>query len=98
MKGVHSPPLSDAIDSADSLLETHRVPRELEVDDEPAVVVQVQAFARRIGGEQNGPRRARECRQRGPSFVWTQPAVQQDDRQAQGVADMNQRVAILRED
>ena len=52
MKGMDAPALTDPIDAADSLLEPHRIPWQLEVHDDSAVVVQVQPFTGRIGGEQ----------------------------------------------
>jgi hypothetical protein len=45
--------LTDPIDAADALLEPHRVPRQLEVDDEAAASVKVEAFCGGVGGEQN---------------------------------------------
>src|SRR5215471_6028658 len=36
MNGMNGPALTDAIDAADALLEPHRIPRQLEVDDEAA--------------------------------------------------------------
>ena len=41
------------IDAADPLLEAVRVERDVEVDQPMAVVLEVDAFARRIGGQQN---------------------------------------------
>jgi hypothetical protein len=43
--GVHAAGLADSIDSADALLESKRIPGELEVHDQPAPRVQVEAFA-----------------------------------------------------
>ncbi len=44
------PALADTVDSSDSLFETHRVPWELEVDHDPAPMVQVQSLASGVGG------------------------------------------------
>ena len=57
---VDRPRLADAIDPADALLEANRIPRQLEIDDEPAAALKVQAFGARIGGEQEVGRAARE--------------------------------------
>jgi len=43
--------LPDAVDPADPLFKTERGPRNFEVDDEAAAAVEVQPFARRVGGE-----------------------------------------------
>ena len=53
MDGVNRADLADAIDAADSLLEPHRIPRQLEIHDEPAAVMQVQPLASRVGRQQN---------------------------------------------
>ena len=50
---VHGALLSEPIDAADALLEPQRIPRQLDVDDEPAAVMQVQPFAGRIGRDQH---------------------------------------------
>ena len=49
--GVHRACLADAIDPADALLEANRIPRELEIDDEPACALKVQALRARIGSD-----------------------------------------------
>ena len=54
---VHRPRLADAIDPADALLEADRIPRQLEVDDEPAVALEIQPFRAGIGREQESRRR-----------------------------------------
>ncbi len=50
---VHGAALAESIDAADALLEPQRIPRQLDIDDEPATMMQVQAFARRIGRDQH---------------------------------------------
>ena len=59
MKGMDTPALTDPIDAADSLLEPHRIPWQLEIHDDSAVVVQVQPFTGCIGCQQQtaGPER-----------------------------------------
>ena len=81
MEGVNRAPLSDAIDAADALLEAHRIPWKLEVDDQPAALVQVQPFSGRVGGEENRSRLAGERRERGRAFAGGQSAVEDDARQ-----------------
>ena len=44
--------LTDPIDPADALLNSSWCPRQLEMDDESAALLQVEPFARCIGGEQ----------------------------------------------
>src|SRR4029079_9068969 len=53
MKGVDAASLADAINAAHSLLEPHRIPRQFEVHDDPAVVVQVEPFAGSVGRQQH---------------------------------------------
>src|SRR5262245_30879955 len=65
MKGVNRAPLADAIHAADALLEAHRIPRKLDVDDQTAALVQVQPFTGRVGGEENRSRLARKHSERG---------------------------------
>ena len=43
--------LADAIDPTDPLLQTSRVPWKLEIDDEPAAALKVEAFSTGVGGE-----------------------------------------------
>src|SRR6516162_5606949 len=52
MNGMNGPALTDAIDAADALLEPHRIPRQLEIDDKAAVLVKVEALGGGIGREQ----------------------------------------------
>ena len=51
--GVHAPPLAEPVDAAHPLLEPKRVPRQLEVDHQPAPPMQVEAFAGGVGGQQH---------------------------------------------
>ena len=77
MKRVNRSSLTDPIDAANALLEAHRVPRQFEVNHEPAMMVKVEPFRRGIGGEQQSARIARERTQHRRSFVTAQPAVEQ---------------------
>ena len=49
---VNAAALPETIDASDALLETKRRPRQLQVHDQPASMVKVQSFARRIRREQ----------------------------------------------
>ena len=60
VKGVDPAALADAVHAPDALLEPHRVPRQLEVDHQPAGVMQVQAFGGRVGRQQQRVRAPRE--------------------------------------
>ena len=51
--GMNAPLLAESIDAADALLEAQRIPRQLQIDDEPAAVMQVQSFTRGVGGDQH---------------------------------------------
>ena len=98
VKDVHGPPLANPIDSADALFEPHRIPRQLEVDDEPAGLVKVQAFARGVGGQQDPDGSRRELFEHTQPFVARQAAVENDGRLAQRRLKVQQRVSILGED
>ena len=50
---VHRPALPEAIDTPDALFEPQRIPRQLDIDDEPATMMQVQTFAGGIGRDQH---------------------------------------------
>ena len=45
--------LAEPVDAADALLEPQRVPRQLDIDHQPAAVMQVQAFAGGVGGDEH---------------------------------------------
>ena len=50
---VDAPLLAEPIDAADALLEAQRIPWQLQIDDEPAAVMQVQSLTSGIGGDQH---------------------------------------------
>ena len=50
---MHDAFLAKSIDAADALFEPQRVPRQLDIDDQPAAVMQVQSFAGRIGRDEH---------------------------------------------
>ena len=50
---VHGAALPEAIDAADALLEPQRIPRQLDIDDQPAAMMQVEAFAGGIGRDEH---------------------------------------------
>ena len=52
VKRVHGVALPDAIDAANALLEAHRVPGQLQIDDQSAPLMQVESFRCRIRREQ----------------------------------------------
>ena len=90
MEGVNRAPLADAIHAADALLEAHRIPRKLDVDDEAAALVQVQPLTGRVGGEENRSRLAGKHRERGRAFPRGQSAVEDDTRQVEHATDVKQ--------
>ena len=53
--GMHSSLLANAIDTADPLLQPQGIPRQLQVDYEPALRLQVQALAGSVGCHQDAP-------------------------------------------
>ena len=52
MEDVHRPALPDSVDPADALLEPHRIPRQLEIDDEPTRPLEIESLAGGVGREQ----------------------------------------------
>ena len=98
MHGMDGTALSDAIDAADPLLEAHRVPRQLEVDDEAAGVVQIQPFARRVGRQQNATPAGCEAGDRRRAFSAVEAAVEHGGRATDPFAQVHQRVAVFGED
>ncbi len=50
---VHGAALAESIDAADALLEPQRIPRQLEIDHEPAAMMQIESLARGIGRDEH---------------------------------------------
>src|SRR5262245_44118325 len=72
MKRVDGAALTDAVYAADALLDSHRIPRELEADDEAAVMMEIEALCGRVGRQQQPARIAREGGEHRRSLVATQ--------------------------
>ena len=88
--------LADAIDPADALFEPHRVPRQFQVDDGAAVLLEVESLAGGVGREEDAS--VGERGERRAAFVSSQPAVNDGRIGRDAVPQMQQRVAILGED
>ena len=71
MKSVHTALLADPIHPADALLEPHRIPWQLQVDDDPTAVVEIQSFSSRTRGEQYPT--SGEASQGGPALAAGEP-------------------------
>ena len=71
---VHPPGLPDAAHSTLPLMQPGRCPRQLEVNDKAAVVVEIQAFGRRIRGNQERAAAA-EPPEHGRPLACREPAV-----------------------
>ena len=98
---MNRPLLSDPVHATNPLLEPHRVPRQLEVDDGSARQLQVEPLARRVRRQQDRTPPAREIRQHSPSFLARQAAVQDDQLVAMSnerLSDMSEGVTEFRED
>ena len=52
VQGMNATSLSNPVDASDALFQSERRPRNFEVDDKTAAVVEVKAFARGIGCKQ----------------------------------------------
>jgi hypothetical protein len=79
---VNAPILADPVHAAGALADTRRCPGQLEVHHEPAPMLEIQAFRRRIGGNQDGVADS-ERRDRSPALVGGHAAVQQQHAVAQ---------------
>src|SRR5206468_12670735 len=55
MKDVDSAVLADAVHSPDALFQPHRVPGQLQIDHDPALLVKIQPLAGGVGCEQDSP-------------------------------------------
>ena len=99
MDGMNGSCLAEAVHAPDALFEADRIPRQLEVDDQPAVALKVQALGPRVGGEEQIGAAGREGLDREAAFVTTQATVKQD--RAPETADgrvrlePHQRVAVF---
>src|SRR6185503_15573910 len=82
---VHRARLTDAVDAADALLEPHRIPRQLEVDDQAASPMQVEPLRSRVGGKKKRRGGTREFAQRRGAFLATEAAVEEDRRHGNAV-------------
>ncbi len=98
MDRVYDTRLANAIDTADSLLEPRRIPRQLEIDDPSAAMVQVQPFASRIGRQKNPTPAVGEIVDRRTAFVAREASVQHHHRLTKSQAEMQQGIAEFRED
>ena len=91
---MHLARLADPIDATDALLEAHRVPRQLEVHHEPAAMLQVEALAGRVRGEEHAEAAAREAAEDGRALGAIEAAVQDAGLLAEGLL---QRLAACRD-
>jgi hypothetical protein len=73
---VNAPKLTETIHAANALLETGGCPRNFEVHDQPASVLEVQSFAGRIGRKHEAPFDLVEATERQASFRVRQAAMQ----------------------
>jgi hypothetical protein len=94
---VHPPGLADPIDSAGSLLQPERRPRQLEVYDEAASMVKIETLAGGVGREQQPHRTGGELSQGVRSLSRRQATVKTHERDArQRRRDVLERVAVFR--
>ena len=94
------PRLAEAIDASDALLESRRAPGQFDVDDEAASPLQVQAFAGRVGGNQDSRgagSRMRAALPRAPPTSWPPWRVDHGGDSRQHGLEPLQRVAVLGE-
>jgi hypothetical protein len=53
MEPVHGPMLPDTIHTSDSLLQPHRIPRQLQIDDDTTGVMKIQPLPSGVGREKD---------------------------------------------
>ena len=97
---VHDASLPKPIDAANTLLEPQRIPRQLDIDDQPAAMMQVQSLAGRIGRDEHVGATCVERIDRVAPHVGCEPPVNGDDplrRRAEAVDDGIERVAVFGE-
>ena len=100
-EGVHRPALSEAIDTADALFEAQWIPRQLDIDDEPAAVMQAQTFAGGIRRDQDvDPSLVERVDRRAPQLrrQAAMNACDTSSRSSERGHDRIERVAVLGED
>jgi hypothetical protein len=98
MNDVHGPALPDSVNPPDALLEPDGIPWQLEVDDEATPLLQIEPFASGVGREQKTAASVSEVLNGLEPFVPRHSAVQGHGRQSERCLQMQQCVAILRED
>jgi hypothetical protein len=60
VKDMHRTALADSIDPANALLEPHGIPRQFQIDDESAPLLEIEALASGVRREQKTAAAARE--------------------------------------
>ena len=98
MKRMDRSSLTDAIDPSCPLLEPRRVPRQLKVDDHPAVMMKIEPFSCGVRGQKNRVPSARELLERQSPFPSGETAVKHRTGEGQSAPQVQERVAILSED
>jgi hypothetical protein len=98
VNGVDAFRLPEPLDAADALLEADRRPWQLEIDDQPAPVMEVQPFAGRVGRQQQARFARHESSKCLVSLAARQPSMQLGGREvAEVVRQATKRVAIFSE-
>ena len=100
MHRVHGPVLADPVDAADALLEPDWRPWQLQVDDQAAALLEIQAFACGIRGQEHLHGSRREALEHLPTLRGAQAAVELHAvaKSASAALSVNERVAIFGED
>jgi hypothetical protein len=98
MKSMHGPALTYPVDSADALLQTNRIPRQLEVDDDATAMLKVEAFSSRVRREEDRSSSSAEVVEGRAPIASRQPAMQGARLGGELIAQMEQRVAKLGKD
>jgi hypothetical protein len=98
VKRMDRAPLADSIDTADPLLEPHRVPRQFQIDDDAAGLMEIEPLAGSIRSEKNSAIALRERPKHRGSVVAREAAVQNGRRLVERAGNVREGVPIFGKD
>src|ERR1041384_8023055 len=96
---MHAATLSKSIDAADALLQARRRPRQLEVHDKAASMMEIEPFACGVGRQEHNRLARRESAEDIVAFACAEPAMELERCNGGELSGrMVKRVAVLGED
>jgi len=87
--------LADAVDPPNALFESHRVPRQLQIDDAPAARLKIQPFACGVRGKKDATFTLHETGESCRPLAPTQTAVQNRRRFFEVVPEVKEGIPVL---